>query len=98
MRDYISAGFDPAGFWSLTPREYDLHIAGAVQRERHALARLARGVWVGVHARGDDLERFVADLTGTESVLPEEALEAVLAAKSAALPEMSWEDLRKRMH
>ena len=30
--DYVAAGFDPAQFWTITPRMYDLHMQGAVRR------------------------------------------------------------------
>lgn len=32
MRGYVSAGFDPAGFWSLTPRLYLAQMKGAGAR------------------------------------------------------------------
>lgn len=35
--DYVAAGFDPAAFWGITPRLFDLHMRGAVKRlEREA--------------------------------------------------------------
>lgn len=35
--DYIAAGLDPAQFWGLTFRTYDLHMTGAGRRiERHS--------------------------------------------------------------
>lgn len=30
--DYVAAGFDPSGFWALTPRELGWHFEGAVER------------------------------------------------------------------
>lgn len=37
MIDYVAAGFDPAAFWGLTPRLFDLHMQGAIKRfEREA--------------------------------------------------------------
>lgn len=30
--DYVAAGFDPLAFWQITPRLYDLHMRGAIQR------------------------------------------------------------------
>lgn len=38
--DYVAAGFDPAAFWGLTPRLFDLHMQGAIRRmEREADGR-----------------------------------------------------------
>jgi len=30
--DYVAAGFDPAAFWGLTLRLFDLHLQGAIKR------------------------------------------------------------------
>jgi len=36
LKNYIAAGFDPAAFWGLTPREYAIHLEGAELREQRA--------------------------------------------------------------
>lgn len=43
LRAYILAGFDPARFWDLTPRLYQIEMAGATARHRREREML----WIG---------------------------------------------------
>jgi len=63
LQSYVAAGFDPAGFWSLSPRLYLSHMRGAggrLQREHRDRAWLAWHV-EALHRQDKlpDAEKFI---------------------------------------
>jgi Pyruvate/2-oxoacid:ferredoxin oxidoreductase gamma subunit len=89
--DYVSAGFDPSPFWSLTFRLFDLHMRGAsrrIEREietsnRHAYntAALSGGAFAGKLPAYDKVFRQRMKVGAKQSA---EVIEANLRALAIA--------------
>lgn len=58
---------------------------------------VAKAVWHGTHLSARDLGRWVADVMGEPTQLPEEMLGAMLAQQSAGLVKISRAEAIQRM-
>ncbi len=94
MEDYIAAGFDPAAFWSLTPRLYLIHVEGAAQRSRRERVALVEAMWVGTHVDHDGLNQYIREIQqlAPPEPLPPEALAGQLARASAGVGVITMAD------
>jgi len=86
LQAYVAAGFDPAAFWSLTPRLYFVQMQGArdrLQREQRDRSWLA---WhVAALMRADQIPDFTQFVEGvaTKPQTPEMQKAMVLALARA---------------
>ena len=74
----MAAGLDPADFWTLTPKLYAIHAAGAQRRLKAAQAGRAEAAWIGFNGTVETLTDYIDRLVGPLHTLPEEALSAGL--------------------
>lgn len=88
LSEYVAAGFDPAAFWSLTPRLYLVQMRGAGER----LKREHEGrAWLAWHSAALDrakklpaLRRFVTGRAARPQRQSRETLQAMCDALAAA--------------
>jgi len=97
LRGYVSAGFDPEQFWSLSPRMYLAHMSGAADRiKREGRDRIEAAWTTAALSRADKMPRL-AKILGEEPLKqrPEEVA-ARLAALSSSLPTITQAEWRAR--
>lgn len=94
----MAAGFDLAGFWHLTPREFALMMRGALEGERLRRLSMAEAVRAGARLDGDDFERWVLALSGQDYRLPPEVLDGALRRAGRSVEVIGMDDALKRMH
>lgn len=97
LQAYVAAGLDPAGFWSLTPREYLVRLRGADKRTDRSFDRLraasAVGAWIGAHADAKGLEAYLASIGRKDAQpLTPEGVDRMLRHTAAGLPEIPIDD------
>lgn len=90
VSDYAAAGFDPNAFWSLTPRLYLAHMAGAGQRLEREAKDAAWLAWhVAALGRTKKLPKF------TEFLRPKANPRAQVGWQAQAAMWAAYADRRK---
>lgn len=90
------AGFDPATFWTLTPRQFVHRMRAARKRAGIEQARAAEAAWIGSNASHEDLSKYMDALTGIDRTLPPEALAGMLRSASNGLRTISRAEIHAR--
>ncbi len=88
LRAYVSAGFDPAAFWELSPRLYLIQMQGARKRLE---AEHENRAWLAWHVEAlrrcekmPDLQKFVAGKAAQPKTQSPEVLQAMCNALATA--------------
>ncbi|WP_353472323.1 hypothetical protein PVT71_13610 [Salipiger sp. H15] len=97
LEDHVAAGFDPAAFWSLTPRLYLAQMRGARRRLEAEEMLSVQQAWLTATLmrakKIPDLKKLLRRRSPAES---REEFKAKLAAMSSALPKVSLADWQAR--
>lgn len=92
----MAAGFDPAGFWSLTPKLYLIHMRGARARiEMQAMADRSLAYNTAALSRARKLPPWREFIGGERKKARGLSALAMLRAHAARLPKRSWKEWQR---